>query len=429
MSLQVEKLEHNMAKLTITVDAAEFKKATTQAYKKQKNQFNIPGFRKGKVPQMYIEKLYGPEIFYEEAANICMGPAYEKELMNSDLEIVSRPEIDIIQIEKGKDFIFTAEVALKPEVTLGQYKGLDGVVEVEEVTDEEVSAELVRLQKANAREISIEDRAVADGDRVNIDFKGSINGEAFEGGTAEGFDLVIGSHSFIDTFEEQLIGKNIGDDVDVNVTFPEDYQAADLAGKAALFEVKINAIKEEELPVIDDEFADEVSEFETLDELKESLKAQVAEKKEQAAKTDRENKVVEAACANAEIDIPEAMIEAEAETMVNEFEQQITQQFGMRMEQYLEMTGNTVEAMVEEMKPQAVKRIQSRLVLEAIVKAENIEVSDDELEVEYNKMAEMYQMDVEQIKAILGTEDQKAAMKADIAVQKAVDFIVAECVQ
>ncbi|MCQ2492093.1 MAG: trigger factor [Lachnospiraceae bacterium] len=429
MSLQIEKLEHNMAKLTITVAADVFKKATTQAYNKQKNQFNIPGFRKGKVPQMYIEKMYGPEIFYEEAANICMGPAYEAELKDSDLEIVSRPEIDIVQIEKGKDFIFTCEVALKPEVTLGQYKGLDGAVEVEEVTDEEVAAELVKEQKANAREISIEDRAIEEGDKVNIDFAGSIDGVAFDGGTAEGFDLVIGSHSFIDTFEDQLIGKNIGEEVAVNVTFPEDYQVSDLAGQPALFEVKINAIKKEELPVIDDEFAEEVSEFETLDEFKASLKEKLAGQKEMAAKTDRENKVVDAACANAEIDIPEAMIEAEAETMVNEFEQQIVQQFGMRMDQYLEMTGNTVEAMVEEMKPQAVKRIQSRLVLEAIVKAENIEVSDEELDAEFEKMAEMYQMEVEQIKSILGTEDQKAAMKADIAVQKAVDFIVAESVQ
>lgn len=424
MSLQIEKLEHNMAKLTIEVDAAEFKKATTEAYKKQKKSFNIPGFRKGKVPQVYIEKLYGPEVFYEEAANIIIPKAYSEEMKDCDLEIVSRPEINIEQIEKGKSFIFTAEVALKPEVTLGEYKGLEAPVEVEEVTDEEVSAELVKQQEENAREIAVEDRAIEDGDIALIDYSGSVDGVKFEGGTAENQTLVIGSGSFIDNFEEQLIGKNIGDEVEVNVTFPEEYHAPELAGKEAVFEVKINGIKVKELPVIDDEFAEEVSEFDTLEEYKADIRAKLVEQKEQAAKTEKENKVVDLAIENATMDIPEAMIEEQTEQMANEFAQNISYQ-GLQLEQYLQFTGMTQEQFMEDLKPQAKKRIQSRLVLEAVVAAENIEASDEDLNAEITKMAEMYQMEVEKLQELMG-DAEKAQMKEDIAVQKAVDFLVAE---
>jgi trigger factor len=424
MSLQVERLEHNMAKLTIEVDAAEFKKAMTQAFNKQKKSFNIPGFRKGKVPQAMVEKMYGPEIFYEEAANIVIPEAYAKEMQDCDLEIVSRPEIDIVQIEKGKDFIFTAEVALKPEVTLGEYKGLEATVEVEEVTEEEVSAELVKQQEENAREVEVTDRAVEDGDITNIDYSGTVDGVKFEGGTAENQTLVIGSHSFIDTFEEQLIGKNIGEEVEVNVTFPEEYHAPELAGKAAVFAVKINGIKVKELPVIDDEFADEVSEFETLEEYKADIRAKLVEQKEKAAQTEKENKVVDLAIENATMDIPAAMIDDQAQQMFQEFAQNISYQ-GLQMEQYLQFVGKTTEEFMEELKPQAEKRIQSRLVLEAVVAAENIEATDEDVEKEFANMAEMYQMEVEKIKEILG-DSQKDQMKADIAVQKAVDFLVAE---
>lgn len=424
MSLQVEKLEHNMAKLTIEVDAAEFKKAMTEAYKKQKKSFNIPGFRKGKVPQVYIEKLYGPEVFYEEAANIIIPKAYSDEIKDCDLDIVSRPEIDIEQIEKGKAFIFTAEVALKPEVTLGKYKGLEAPVEVEEVTDEEVSAELVKQQEENAREVSVEDRAIEDGDIALIDYSGSVDGVKFDGGTATDQTLVIGSGSFIDNFEEQLIGKNIGDEVEVNVTFPEEYHAPELAGKEAVFEVKINGIKVKELPAIDDEFAEEVSEFDTLEEYKADIRAKLVEQKEKAAKTEKENKVVDLVIEDATMDIPDAMIEDQTEQMAKEFAQNLSYQ-GLQLEQYFQLTGMTEDKFMEDLKPQAKKRIQSRLVLEAVVAAENIEASDEDLKAEIAKMAEMYQMEVEKLENIMG-DAEKVQMKEDIAVQKAVDFLVAE---
>lgn len=424
MSLQVEKLEHNMAKLTIEVDAEEFKKATTEAYKKQKKNFNIPGFRKGKVPQAFIEKMYGPEVFYEEAANIVIPKAYAEEMKDCDLEIVSRPEVDIEQIEKGKPFIFTAEVALKPEVTLGEYKGLEVEVTVEEVTDEEVSAELVKQQEENAREITVEDRAIENGDIALIDYSGSVDGEKFEGGTAENQTLVIGSGSFIDNFEEQLIGKNIGEEVEVHVTFPEEYHAPELAGKPAVFEVKINGIKVKELPVIDDEFASEVSEFDTLDEYKADIRAKLVEQKEKAAQTEKENKVVDKAVENASMDIPEAMIEEQTNQMAQEFAQNLSYQ-GLQLEQYFQFTGMNQEKFMEDLKPQAKKRIESRLLLEAVVAAENIEATDDELNAEIAKMAEMYQMEAEKLQGFMG-DAEKEQMKKDIAVQKAVDLLVAE---
>lgn len=422
MSLQnVEKLEHNMAKLTIAVDAADFIAAMKQSYNKQKGKINVPGFRKGKVPMAYLEKTYGPEMFYEDAANAVIPAAYQEAAVESGLEITSSPIIDAVQMEKGKDFIFTAEVALKPEVTLGEYKGIEVEKKEIEVTDEEVAKELVNAQEQNSREITVEDRPVQDGDIVNIDYAGSVDGVAFDGGTAKDQNLVIGSHTFIDTFEEQLIGKNIGDEVNVNVTFPEEYHAPDLAGKPALFEVKINGIKTKELPVLDDDFAQDVSEFDTLDEYKEDIKKKLVEQKEQAAKTDKENEILEKIVENAQMDIPEAMIETQQQQLADDFAQRLSYQ-GLQIDQYFQFTGMTREKFMEDLKPQALKTIQTRLVLEAIVDAENIEVTEEELNAEYEKMASTYQMEVEKIKEILAGA-QEESMKKDIAVQKAIDFV------
>lgn len=421
MSVQVEKLEKNMAKLTIEVPAAEFEAAIQEAYLKNKKRISLPGFRKGKVPRMMIEKMYGEGFFYEDAANAVIPKAYEKAAMESEIEIVSRPEINVEQIGKGKDFIFTATVAVKPEVTLGQYKGLEYDEKPVEVTDEDLEQELKKVQEQNARTITVEDRAIANGDIAVIDFTGSVDGEEFEGGKGEDYELVIGSHSFIDTFEDQLIGKNTGDEVEVNVTFPEDYQVADLVGKPALFKVVIKAIKTKEVPELDDEFASDVSDFDTLDEYKEDLKKTILEKKEKAAKTAKENALVDKVIENAQMDIPEPMIELEVRQMADEFAHRMQMQ-GLSMEQYMQYTGLTSEKLLEEMKPNAEKKIKTRLVLEAVVDAEKIEVSAEELEAEYKKLADMYQMEVDKVKEIMGTAGEEN-MKKDIAVQKAVDVI------
>lgn len=427
MSLTVENLEKNMAKLTITVAADEFVEAMKTSYNKQKKQISVPGFRKGKVPQAYLEKAYGPEMFYEEAANICMENSYPNALDECELDVVSRPEIDIVQMEKGKDFIYSATVAVKPEVTLGDYKGIEVEKIDVEVTDEDVQAELLNVQKQNARNIPVEDRAAKMDDEVTIDFEGFIDGEAFEGGKGENYQLTLGSHSFIDTFEDQIVGKNIGEEFDVNVTFPEDYQAADLAGKPAVFKCKLNGIKETELPELDDDFAADVSEFDTMDEYKEDIKATLKVKKERAAKNEKEGKVIEKIIENATMEIPDPMIETQKEQMMNEFAQQISYQ-GLSIEQYFQFTGMTKEQFLETTTPEAEKRIKSRLVLEAIAKAENIEVSEDELNEELKKMADMYQMDVEQLTGLIGESEQKA-IKQDIAVQKAVDLVTDAAVE
>jgi len=427
MSLTVENLEKNMAKLTITVPAAEFTEAMKDSYNKQKNKISIPGFRKGKVPQAYIEKVYGPEMFYEDAANICMENSYPGALDECGLDVVSRPEVDVVQMEKGKDFIYTATVAVKPEVTLGDYKGVEVEKVDVEVTDEDVQAELLNVQKQNARNIPVEDRAAKMDDEVTLDFEGFIDGVPFEGGKGENYQLTLGSHSFIDTFEDQIVGKNIGEEFDVNVTFPENYQAEDLAGKPAVFKCKLNGIKETELPELDDEFASEVSEFETLDEYKEDIKATLKVKKEKAAKNTKEGLVIDKIIENATMDIPEPMVETTKEQMMNEFAQQISYQ-GLSIEQYFQFTGMTKEKFMETATPEAERRIKSRLVLEAIAKAEDIQVSDEELDEELKKMAEMYQMDVEQLTGLVG-DSEKDAIKKDIAVQKAVDLVVEAAVE
>ena len=422
MSLTVEKLEKNMAKLTITVPAAEFAEAMKASYIKQRGKISVPGFRKGKVPQAYLEKMYGPEIFYEDAANTCMESSYPGALDECELDVVSRPEVDVVQMEKGKDFIYSATVAVKPEVTLGEYKGVEVEKTDSEVTDEDVKEELERVQKQNARNVPVEDRAAKLEDEVSIDFDGYIDGEAFEGGKGENYKLVLGSHSFIDTFEDQIVGKNIGDEFDVNVTFAED-----LAGKPAVFKCKLLGIKETELPELDDEFASEVSEFDTLDEYKEDLKATLKVRKEQEAKNKKEGLVIDKIIENAQMEIPEPMVETTKEQMLNEFAQQISYQ-GLSIEQYFQFTGMSKYKFLETATPEAERRIKSRLVLEAVAKTEDIQVSDEELEEELKKMAETYQMDYDQLVDLVG-DSEKEAIKLDIAVQKAVDFVTESAVE
>ena len=424
MSLQVEKLEKNMAKLTVEVPAEQFEAALKTSYNKNKNKFNIPGFRKGKAPQAMIEKMYGVGVFYEDAVDEAINASYPDAAKESGLEIVSRPEISIEQVEKGKSFIYVATVATKPEVTLGEYKGIEVEKAKPEVTDADVEAELKKVQEQNSRLVTVEDRAVADGDQTVIDFEGFVDGKAFEGGKAEDYTLVIGSHSFIDTFEDQLIGKNIGEDVEVNVTFPAEYHAAELAGKPATFKVKIKEIKMKELPELNDEFASEVSEFETLDAYKEDVKNKLAETKQAQATAENENNVVQKVVDNAQMDIPAPMVDEQVRNMIEDYARRLQSQ-GISFDQYLQFTGSTIEQLQEQMRPQAELRLRTRLVLEAVVAAEKIEPSDELVEAEIKKMSENYKMDVEQIKSIMG-EAGMAQMKADMAVQEAVDFLVAE---
>ncbi len=422
MSVQVENLEKNMAKLTIEVDAAEVEKAIQAAYMKEKKSISVPGFRKGKVPRQMIEKMYGAGIFYEEAVNTLIQENYPAAVDESGIDIVSRPSIEVVQIETGKPFIFTAEVAVKPEVKLGKYLGVQVTKVDTEVTDEEVDAALEKERGNNARTVSVTDRPVAVGDTAVIDFEGFVDGVAFEGGKGENHSLEIGSHSFIDTFEDQLVGKNVGDEVDVNVTFPEQYQAAELAGKPALFKVKINEIKTKELPALDDEFAQDVSEFDTLAEYKESVKKNLEEQKENEAKRTKEDEAIQKIIDKSEMEIPEAMLETQCENMVNEFAQRIAQS-GLSMEQYMQFSGLTVDKLKEQVRPEAETRIKSSLVLEQIAKEENIEVTDEEIDAEVEKMAAAYGMEADKLKEYMG-DSEKASMKRDLAVTKAVDLIM-----
>ena len=424
MSLQVEKLEKNMAKLTVEVPADEFEKALTAAYNKNKGRFNIPGFRKGKAPRAMVEKMYGAGILYEDAVNEALDATYGGAVEESGLEIVSRPEISVVQVEKGQNLIYTATVAVKPEVTLGEYKGIEVTKASAEVTEEDIEAELKKVQEQNSRLITVEDRAVEDGDQTVVDFEGFVDGKSFEGGKGEDYPLTIGSHSFIDTFEEQLIGKNIGETVEVNVTFPNEYHATELAGKPAMFKVTVKEIKRKELPELNDEFAGEVSEFDTLEEYKNDIKEKAAESKEKTAATENEDHVVEKVVENAAMDIPEPMIDSQVNDMVNDYARRMQSQ-GLSLDQYMKFTGMTLESLKDQMKPQALKRIQTRLVLEAVVKAENITVSDEAVEKEIATMAESYKMEADQVKGYLG-ESGIAQMKEDLAVQEAVDFLVAE---
>lgn len=422
MSLRVEKLENNMAKLTIEVSTEEFEKAVESAYQKNKNKISIPGFRKGKAPRKMIEQMYGKEVFFEDAANEIIPEAYDKETTNCEENIVSSPKIEVVQIEAGKPFIFTAEVALKPEVTLGKYKGVKVDKIDVEVTEEEVNAQIDRERESNARTISVEDRAVQSGDMTVIDFEGFVDGVAFEGGKGENYPLTIGSGAFIPGFEEALVGVKLGEETDVNVTFPEDYQASDLAGKPAVFKCTVKEIKVKELPELDDEFASEVSEFDTLAEYKEDVKKNLAAKKEADAKNAKEDAVIDAIIEEATMDIPDAMLETQQRQMIEDFAQRIQSQ-GLSMEQYMQFTGLTPAALLEQVKPQALRRIQSRLVLEAVVAAEKMEASEADFEEEVKVMAEAYQMEADKVKELLGENGKKQVME-DICIKKAVDFVV-----
>ena len=428
MSFKVEQLEEkNMVKLVIEASAEEFEAGLNAAYNKNKNKISVPGFRKGKAPRKMIEQLYGSQIFFEDAANEIIPDAYADAAKESGLDIVSQPKVSIEQLEAGKPFIFAAEVAVRPEVELGEYKGVEVTKADAEVTDADVEEELKKVQDQNSRTVSVEDRAVKDGDMTVIDFEGFIDGEAFEGGKGENYPLTIGSHSFIDTFEEQMIGMNIGEEKELNVTFPEDYHAENLKGKPATFKVTVKEIKEKQLPELDDDFAQDVSDFDTLAEYKDDLKKKIAERKESEAKAKKESEAIEKVVEAAKMDIPQAMIDTQVNRMLEDFAMRLQQQ-GLSVEQYFQYTGMTADKIMEVMKPEAVKRIKNSLVLEAVAKAENIEVSEEEFEAELQKMADMYKMEIEKIKEFMQDAEAKQ-MKDDIAIQKAVELIVSSAVE
>ncbi len=426
MSLQVEKLEKSMAKLTIEVSAEEFEKAVESVYRKQRNRIQIPGFRKGKAPRKMIENMYGQGIFYEDAANEIIPDAYEKAYEECEEEITSSPEIDVVQVESGKPFIFTAVVALKPEVNLGEYKGVAIEEFSAEVTEEEVNAEIDRERDNSARMVSVEDRAVQDGDMTELDFEGFVDGEAFEGGKGENYPLTIGSGAFIPGFEEQLIGAELNKEVEVKVTFPEDYNAEHLAGKDAVFKCTVKEIKVKELPELDDEFASEVSEYDTLEEYKANVRKGLEEKKAKQAKDEKEDAAIAAVVEKAEMEIPEPMLATEQRQMLDQFAQRISMQ-GLQMEQYMQMTGANRETMLEQLKPQAERKIKSRLCMEAVAKAENITATEEEYEEEMKVMADAYQIEVDKVKEMMGEKEKKSIM-ADIAVRKAVEFVAQNAV-
>ena len=421
MSLQVEKMEKNMAKLTIEVSAEDLDKAMQNAYQKAKGRISIPGFRKGKAPRKMIEQMYGKGVFLEDAANALIPEHYSKALAECDLEIVSQPKIDVTQVEPGKPFIFTAEVATKPEVTLGDYKGLEVPKSETEVTDEEVEAELKKEQEKNSRTITVEDRAAQNGDTATIDFEGFVDGEAFEGGKGTDYPLTLGSNTFIPGFEEQLVGANTGDHVEVKVTFPEEYHAEDLAGKEATFKVKIHEIKAKEIPELDDEFVQDVSEFDTVAEYKDSVKAKLEEQKQNEIKRAYQDEAIDKIVDKSTMELPDAMIDTQCENMINQFAQQMAQQ-GLSMDQYLQFSGLTLDQLKEQVRPDAITRIKSSLVLEQIAKEENIEITDADVDAEIEKMATMYNMEADKLKEYMG-EDEKENMKQDLAVQKAVELI------
>ena len=423
MSVQVENLEKNTAKLTIEVPAEKFEEAVQHSYNKNKGKFNIPGFRKGKAPFM-IKKMYGVGVFYEDAVDEVIDASYPDAAKESGLEIVSRPSISIEEIEEGKAFVYTAVVAVKPEVTLGEYKGVEVQKTKSEVTEEDIETEIKRAREKNSRLITVEDRGIEDGDQVTIDFDGSVDGKRFEGGKAEDYPLTIGSHTFIDNFEEQLIGKTTGEECEVNVTFPAEYHVEELKNKPAVFKVKVKEIQRKELPEANDDFASEVSDFDTMEEYKKDLTEKLQAEKIEAAKTADEDKVVAKVIENATMEIPDQMVEEQVNGMVNDYARRLESQ-GISFKQYVEITGMTAEKIGEQMKPQAIKRIQTRLVLEAVVKAENIQADDAAVEEQFDKMAEDFKMDKEQIKGMFG-EEQMAQLKEDLAVQKAIDFLVAE---
>ena len=421
MSVQVEKLEKNMAKLTVEVPAESVEKAIQTVYQKMRKSINIAGFRKGRAPRQLIEKMYGKEVFYNDAIDEMLPKAYGDAVDECGEEIVSRPKIDIVQMESGKPFIFEAEVAVKPEVTLGTYKGVQVEKAPIEVNDAEVEAEVIKEREANARTITVEDRPVADGDIVSLDFEGFVDGVPFEGGKGENYELTIGSGAFIPGFEEQLVGAEAQKDLEVNVTFPEEYHAKELAGKAALFKCRVNNIRVKELPEVDDEFAQEVSEFDTLDEYKADIRERLLQDKEAEVKKIKEDAVIEKIIGEAQMEIPDAMVDFQTEQLMDDFAQRMQAQ-GLSLQQYFQFSGMTEEQYREQMRPRALQNIQSRLVLEAVAQAEGLEVTQEDVDAEMQRMAEMYKMDVERIKELFG-EYQLGEMKKDLAIQKAIDLV------
>ncbi|RRD94740.1 trigger factor [Clostridiales bacterium COT073_COT-073] len=419
MSAKIEKLEKSMVKITMEVDADTFKKAVETAYQKNRGKIQIPGFRKGKAPRKLIEKAYGSDVFYEDAANEVMQPAYEKAIEESGLDIVSRPLVNVVQAEEGKEFIFTAEVAVKPEVSLTEYKGLEIKKEEISVSDEEIEKKLEEVREKNARIIDVDDRPVKDGDTVTIDYAGSVDGVAFDGGTDTNHKLTIGSGQFIPGFEDQVIGHSIGEEFDVNVTFPSPYHSEELAGKEAVFAVKLHAISEKELPDLDDELAQDVSDFDTLAEYKEDLKKQLLHDKEHKAEHELEHQVMDALVNKLEVELPEPMVDLEVENQMYNMEKRMRAQ-GFSLEQYMQFTGQTVSALQASLRDGAVKSIKGRLALEAVAKAENLEVSEEDINKEYQKMADMYQMDLEKVKGMVPDADM---MKEDILNQKALALV------
>ncbi len=423
MSVKIEKKEHNMAVLTIEVDLDKFDKACQKAYLRTRGRINVPGFRKGKAPRKMIEKLYGAEVFFEDAVNLLIPDAYEEALGEIEETVVSQPAIDVVQIEAGKPVIFTAEVAVKPQVELGQYKGIEVEPIHVEVSEDEINAQIDRERENNSRMIDIDDRPVENGDLIRLDYEGTISGEPFDGGKGTDYPLTIGSNSFIPGFEEQLIGSRIGEDRDIVVTFPEDYHAEELRGKVAVFACKVNSIQKKELPDADDEFAQDVSEFDTLAEYKEDIRKNILERKENEAKRQREAVIVDKIIENAQMDIPEAMIREQVDRMKESFVRQIQSQFqGITVEQYMQLTGMDAQKLDEQMRPEALKRIQNSLVLEAVADAENIEISDERLDEEFQKMADSYHMEKDKLVKMMG-EEEKKQMKEDLRIQAAVDLV------
>ncbi len=421
MSMKVEKTDKkNEVKLSFTIEASKFEEAIQKVYVKSAKYFNIPGFRKGKAPYKIVEKQYGAQIFYEDAFNEVAGEVYEKELTDAKIEAVSRPEIDIIQMEKGKDLIFTAVVQTKPEVTLGKYKGIELKKVEYNVEEKDIDHEIGHMQERNARLVNVEDRPVEKDDTTVIDFEGFVDGVAFEGGKAENHELVIGSNTFIPGFEDQIIGMKIGEEKDINVTFPEEYFSKDLAGKAAVFKVKLHEIKKKELPEVDDEFAKDVSEFDTIKELKASIKEKLEEENKNKAKYETEEEAIKTVCDNTEIDIPSGMVETETDNMIKDIEQRLMYQ-GLNFAQYLQMMGKTEEDMRNEMKEQAERQVKTKLVLEAIVVAEKIEATDEEIKAKLEEMATMYGKDVKELES---NASLKAYVAESVKTEKAISFIV-----
>ncbi len=427
MSSSLEKLENNMVKLTIEVDSAQFEEGMKYSYNKNKSKINLQGFRKGKAPRKIIETQYGKEVFYDDAINYVVPIAYSDAIKEHNLEVVSKPIIDFEDVKPEGNFVFTAEVAVKPEVTLGEYKGVEISKLDIEVKDEDIEAELKKVQDKNSRLISVNDRPTQNGDVVTIDFEGFIDDVAFEGGKGEDYDLTLGSKTFIDTFEEQLIGKNLADDVEVNVTFPEDYTNKELAGKPALFKVEIKDIKYKELPNLDDEFAQDVSEFNTLDEYKSNLKAKLVEQKEKAAKQEKEVKVLEKVIENATINVPKVMIDEYSEQMVNDYAKRLQTQ-GLPIDMYLQYIGQTKEEFKSSFDEQSEFNIKARLVLTAISEKEDFEISDEDFETEYERMSDAYKMEKEKLKSMMRPQE-KEALAVDIKVQKALDFVLNNAVE